>query len=56
MREDEGLVAHDLTTLRTCVNRQAPFGTAEWQQHIATTLGLVSTLRPRGRPGKSSEK
>jgi REP-associated tyrosine transposase len=53
---DEPLVAHDLTTLRTCVNRQAPFGTAEWQQHIATTLGLVSTLRPRGRPGKSSEK
>ena len=49
---DQPLVAHELTTLRTCVNRQQPFGTPEWQQQLATTLGLESTLRPRGRPAK----
>lgn len=50
------LVDHDLTALRTCVNRQQPFGTPAWQATIAATLGLDSTLRPRGRPRKSPEK
>ena len=49
---DQPLVAHELTTLRTCVNRDQPFGTPKWQQQLATTLGLESTLRPRGRSAK----
>ena len=49
---NQPLVAHELTALRTCVNRHQPFGTPEWQQQLATTLGLESTLRPRGRPAK----
>jgi hypothetical protein len=53
---DPPLVEHELTALRTCVNRQQPFGTANWQATIAATLGLNSTLRPRGRPRKSPEK
>ena len=53
---DQPLVAHELTALRTCVNRQQPFGTADWQAVIATTLGLESTLRHRGRPKTSPEK
>ncbi|MDH4088704.1 MAG: hypothetical protein OEV27_08320 [Nitrospira sp.] len=53
---DTPLFEHELTTLRTCVNRQQPFGTADWQARIATTLGLASTIRPRGRPRKSSKK
>jgi hypothetical protein len=52
---DQLLFDHELTTLRTCVNRQQPFGTADWQAVIATTLGLESTLRQRGRPRKSLE-
>ena len=47
---DQPLFDHELTALRTCVNRQQPFGTADWQEHTATTLGLESTLRRRGRP------
>jgi hypothetical protein len=47
-----GLASVELPTLRTCVNRQQPFGTPEWQQQLATTLRLESTLRPRGRPAK----
>lgn len=49
---DQRRVAHELTALRTCVNRQQPFGTSEWLQQLATALGLESTLRPRGRPAK----
>ncbi|MEQ1680882.1 MAG: hypothetical protein ABL950_09790, partial [Nitrospira sp.] len=50
------LVDHDLTALRACVNRQQPFGSADWQARIAALLGLASTLRPRGRPRRSLEK
>jgi len=49
---DHPLFDHELTTLRTCVNRQQPFGTSEWQERLATALDLTSTLRPRGRPPK----
>jgi putative transposase len=50
------LCDHELTTLRTCVNRQQPFGADDWQAIIAKSLGLESTLRRRGRPSKRSEK
>ena len=47
------LFDHELQQVRQCVNRQAPFGTVAWQQRLATTMGLESTLRQRGRPRKS---
>lgn len=53
---DQPLFGHELTTLRTCVNRQQPFGAEEWQARMAAALGLESTLRKRGRPSKASEK
>lgn len=53
---DQPLSQPDLTTIRTCVNRQQPFGAADWQAQIAAMPGLASTLRPRGRPRKSLEK
>jgi putative transposase len=53
---DQPLFDHELTTLRTCVNRQQPFGTEAWRATIAATLGLESTLRRRGRPSQISEK
>jgi putative transposase len=46
------LPEEDLTQVRTCVNRQAPFGAPDWIARIATALGLQPTLRPRGRPPK----
>ena len=49
---DAPLLKEELATLRTCVNRQQPFGTATWQTRIAALLGLESTLRARGRPRK----
>jgi putative transposase len=53
---DQPLFDHELTILRTCVNRQQPFGAGDWRTMIAAKLGLESTLRRRGRPAKVSEK
>ena len=53
---DQPLFDQELTTLRTCVNRQQPYGAEEWRASIAATLGLESTLRSRGRPFKHLAK
>ena len=47
---DEPIVEQELAAIRTCVNRQAPFGSPTWQERVAHLFGLESTLRPRGRP------
>lgn len=52
---DQPLFDHELVSLRTCVNRQQPFGREDWQANIATTLGLESTMRKRGSPRKPPE-
>lgn len=46
----------ELEALRRSVVRGVPFGEASWQARTAKTLGLESTLRPRGRPWKSVPK
>ena len=48
------LVAHELTTLRTCVNCQQPFGTPEWQQQLATTLELLKISQSRWSSNEGS--
>jgi putative transposase len=47
---DRPLSASQLTSIRESMNRQRPFGEAEWQTRIASLFGLESTMRPRGRP------
>jgi putative transposase len=42
----------ELEALRPSVVRGCPFGTESWQRQTAGRLGLVHTLRPRGRPRK----
>ena len=42
--------AAELESLRRSVNRERPFGDATWQAETARRLGLVHTMRPRGRP------
>jgi putative transposase len=53
---DQPLFDHELSTRRTGVNRQQPFGAADWQAVIATIVGLESTRRQRGRPRKSPKQ
>ena len=50
------LADSELARLRASVNRQAPFGSPTWQALMAPVLGLLSTLRARGRPRKPQEK
>jgi putative transposase len=47
------LSLQELSRIRTSVNRQAPFGSPDWQTMIAKLLGLISSLTPRGRPRKT---
>jgi len=43
----------ELAALRRCVQRGSPFGGDAWTSQTARTLGLTSTLRPRGRPTRA---
>ena len=45
----------ELAALRKSVSRGAPFGEEKWRVHTAKTLGLESSLRPRGRPRKAKK-
>lgn len=49
---EEPLLDQELVAIRTCVNRQAPFGIPGWVERLAKIFGLESTLRPPGRPRK----
>jgi len=49
---DRPLTEKELGRLRQGVNRQAPYGSPDWQLRISRKHGLESTLRPRGRPKK----
>ncbi len=42
----------ELAALRRSLSRGQPYGSPSWTEAIAKQLGLVSTLRPRGRPTK----
>jgi putative transposase len=44
----------DLEAIEMSVNRGAPLGEASWISTTAERLKLTSTLRPRGRPRKST--
>ena len=43
---------NELAALRRAVQRGAPYGDDAWQEQTSTSLGLESSLRPRGRPRK----
>jgi putative transposase len=45
--------AAELESVRTCVNRQRPFGTQAWVERKARELNLGHSLHPIGRPKPS---
>jgi putative transposase len=53
---DTPLTQQELDRLQQSIDRQAPFGGAEWQSRICSALGLESTMRARGRPKRRIEK
>jgi putative transposase len=50
---NEPQTAAEIAEIRTCVNRQRPFGKEEWVAAQAHELGLRQSLAPFGRPRKS---
>mgnify|MGYP001826554308 CR=1 FL=1 len=53
-RVNEPLTAKELAEIRTCTQRGRPFGDSSWTEQMADRHGLWSTLRPRGRPRKTT--
>ncbi len=50
---NEPQTAAEIAEIRTCVNRQRPFGAEEWVKEQAKSLGVGASLAPMGRPRKS---
>ena len=46
--------AAELAALRRCVQRGSPYGTEMWCDRTIGSLGMESTIRPRGRPKKQN--
>jgi putative transposase len=49
-RVNKALTEKELETVRRSVTRGCPLGKSEWIEATAKRTGLLSTLRPRGRP------
>lgn len=47
---NEPLTVTELAAVRTSLNREQPYGDPAWVRGTAEHLGLLSNLRPRGRP------
>lgn len=45
----------ELMAIRQSIDRGRPFGDPEWCQRAVRGLGLETTVRPRGRPKKSTK-
>lgn len=46
----------ELARIRTCVNRQQPYGDAAWAERSAAKFGLKQSLRAPGRPRKDADQ
>ena len=53
-RVNKPLSAGDLSRIRYSVTRGAPLGTEDWSRATAARMGLEASLRPRGRPRKTT--
>ena len=54
-RVNRALTKKVIESVRASVTRGRPFGSDAWQENTAKQLGLESTFRSRGRPGKATE-
>jgi putative transposase len=50
---NEPMTEKEAEAIRTCIARNRPYGSEEWQNHQARRLGLLHTLRREGRPKKA---
>ncbi|MHB1038680.1 MAG: hypothetical protein ACYC35_21170 [Pirellulales bacterium] len=47
---NEPMTEKESEAMRTCIARNRPFGSEEWQSVQVKRLGLLHTLRSEGRP------
>jgi hypothetical protein len=47
---NEPMTEKEAQRVRTCIARNRPFGSGDWQDEQARRLGLLHTLRSEGRP------
>ncbi len=47
---NEPMTEKEAEAIQTCIARNRPYGSEEWQNHQAKRLGLLHTLRREGRP------
>ena len=52
---NEAQTEAEVESLRECLRRGRPFGDGVWMEKTAQRLGLEASLRPRGRPKKTSD-
>ena len=50
---NQPLSERELSALRKCAARGCPYGDATWNDQTIKSLGLESTVRPRGRPRRN---
>jgi putative transposase len=53
---NEAQTEEEVKRLRHCIDRGMPYGSDDWTKQTAVSLGLESSLRPRGRPRKSADE
>ena len=53
---NESVEGTELDSLQTSLKRDRPYGPALWVQRTADRMGLLHTLRPRGRPALVKKK
>lgn len=53
-RVNRAEMEQELAALRASVNRGTPYGNDHWVHRTVGDFGLASTLRPRGRPRRTS--
>jgi len=49
---NQALPPADADAVRISITRDRPFGDPAWTEQTVKRLGLLATVRPRGRPGK----
>jgi len=54
--ERYGTSNHDSKLIETCIQRGRPLGDEAWTKKMAGKLGLLVTIRPKGRPVKEPKK
>jgi len=50
---NEPQTSAEVESIRTCIQRQRPYGADDWVAHQASDLGLLHTLAPLGRPRRN---